>query len=88
MKFTIDIDYNEILRLARQLPHKYKEKLRQEMRKDLDAEIKGKPVDRDIEDSECLSHLQHFLSNDSSITCEHFERCREMKNEADGLTEE
>ena len=79
MEFTIDIKYEQLLKLARQLPHKYKKKLSREIEKDLTDEMKYK--DEIGNESEDLDELQTFLLQGPVMSDEQFDNFKKLRKD-------
>lgn len=82
MELTIDIKYDQILELARQLPNKYKRKLFQEIEKDLKKKKEAKIKIPDAiyqSDDEETSELQRFLLEGPIMSDEQFDDFKKLR---------
>ncbi|MDQ1351456.1 MAG: hypothetical protein QG657_1758 [Acidobacteriota bacterium] len=86
MELSIDIGYIQLVKLARQLPYKYKKKLSREMERDLkqinleQANLRG--VKRKTGAKE-PNELQRFLLNGPTMSDEQFDRLRQLRKDFD-----
>lgn len=82
MELTIDIKYDQILELARQLPNKYKKKLSQEIEKDLKKKNEGKIKIQDIKyenENEETNELQQLLLEGPIMSDEQFDDFKKLR---------
>ena len=86
MELSINIKYDQLLKLARQLPYKYKKKLSREMEKDL----KKINLERsDLRDSTCENkteepnELQQLLLKGPIMSEEQFDQFRQLRKDFD-----
>jgi len=83
MELTINIEYDQVLKLARQLPYKYKKKLTREIEKDLKAENEEK-TDAGTKyrsGSEDLNELQQFLLQGPLMSDEQFDSFKKLRKD-------
>jgi hypothetical protein len=83
MELTINIEYDQVLKLARQLPYKYKRKLTREIEKDLKAENEEK-TDGNTKyqsGSEDLNELQQFLLQGPLMSDEQFDGFKKLRKD-------
>jgi hypothetical protein len=82
MELTIDIKYDQILELARQLPNRYKKKLSQEIEKDLkkknEEKIKIPDTKYESENDE-TNELQRFLLEGPIMSDEQFDDFKKLR---------
>lgn len=82
MELTIDIKYDQILELARQLPNKYKKRLSQEIEKDLKKKSEGKIKISDIKyesENEETKELQQLLLEGPIMSDEQFDNFKKLR---------
>jgi hypothetical protein len=82
MELTIDIKYDQILELARQLPNKYKKKLSQEIEKDLKKKNEGTIKIQDIKyesENEETNELQQLLLEGPIMSDEQFDDFKKLR---------
>lgn len=86
MELSININYAQLLKLARQLPYKYKKKLSSEMEKEL-KKINGEQTrqhDSSCEkESEEPNEFQQLLLNGPIMSDEQFDRLRQLRKDFD-----
>jgi hypothetical protein len=82
MEFTIDINYEQVLKLARQLPYNYKKKLTQEIEKDLRTKNEEKIIAGEPEnENEDLNELQRFLLRGPVMSDEQFDDFKKLRKD-------
>lgn len=82
MELTIDIKYDQILELARQLPNKYKKRLSQEIEKDLKKKNERKIKIPDIKyesENEETNELQKLLLEGPIMSDEQFDDFKKLR---------
>lgn len=82
MELTIDIKYDQILELARQLPNKYKKRLSQEIEKDLKKKNEGKIKIQDIKyesENDETNELQQLLLEGPIMSDEQFDDFKKLR---------
>ena len=84
MELTIDINYEQVLKLARQLPYNYKKKLTREIEKDLRTKNEekittGEPESEDK--NEDLNELQRFLLQGPVMSDEQFDDFKKLRKD-------
>lgn len=86
MELSINIKYDQLLKLARQLPYKYKKKLSREIEKDLK---KIKPKRTDLIDAKYENEtkepneLQQLLLKGPIMSEEQFDRLKQLRKDFD-----
>lgn len=83
MELKINIEYDQVLKLARQLPYKYKKKLTREIEKDLKAESEENTdgSTKYQSESEDLNELQQFLLQGPLMSDEQFDRFKKLRKD-------
>lgn len=82
MELTIDIKYDQILELARQLPNKYKKRLSQEIELDLKKKNEGKIKIPDIKyesENDETNELQQLLLEGPIMSDEQYDDFKKLR---------
>lgn len=86
MELSINVNYVQLLKLARQLPYKYKKKLTREMEKDLKkislepTKLRGPKGENETEE---LNELQRLLLKGPIMSKAQFERVKQLRKDFD-----
>ncbi len=86
MELSINIKYAQLLKLARQLPYKYKKKLSREMEKDLKTTNRqgtNLPNSTCGNETEEPNELQRFLLKGPIMSEEQFDQFRQLRKDFD-----
>ena len=76
MELTINIGYDQVLKLARQLPYRERKKLTLEIERDLKTKKKKKTT---ANDSEEINELQRLLLKGPVMSDEQFEDFKKLR---------
>ena len=84
MELTININHEQVLKLARQLPYNYKKKLTREIEKDLRTKNEEKVTAGEPEsenENEDLDELQRFLLQGPVMSDEQFDDFKKLRKD-------
>ena len=76
MELTINIGYDQVLKLARQLPYRERKKLTLEIERDLKTKKKKKTTANDLEE---INELQRLLLKGPVMSDEQFEDFKKLR---------